>query len=55
MVYQDNEKDFDHDKDDLMDYETSDCLKDWSDFDIVSDFYVLVFLNSMLSFILNLF
>ena len=28
MVYQDNEKDFDHDKDDLMDYETSDCLKD---------------------------
>ncbi|XP_013631813.1 PREDICTED: uncharacterized protein LOC106337269 [Brassica oleracea var. oleracea] len=28
MVYQDNEKDFDHDKEDLMDYETSDCLKD---------------------------
>ncbi|KAL0805959.1 hypothetical protein Bca101_098450 [Brassica carinata] len=28
MVYQDNEKDFDHDKDDLMDYETSDYLKD---------------------------
>ncbi|XP_056853916.1 uncharacterized protein LOC130503259 [Raphanus sativus] len=27
MVYKDGEEDFDHDKDDLMDYETSDILK----------------------------
>jgi len=30
MTYQDDENDFDHEKDVLMDYETSDCLKDWS-------------------------
>ena len=28
MTYQDDENDFNHDKDDLMDYENSDCLKD---------------------------
>src|SRR5690606_6436786 len=28
MVIHDNENKFDHEKDDLMDYETSDCLKD---------------------------
>ena len=28
MTYQDGEDDFNHDQDDLMDYETSDCLKD---------------------------
>lgn len=27
MVYKDDEDDFDHEKDDLMEYETSDCLK----------------------------
>ena len=27
MTYQDDENDFNHEKDDLMDYETSDCLK----------------------------
>ncbi|KAF8108631.1 hypothetical protein N665_0106s0031 [Sinapis alba] len=30
LVYQDGEEDFDHEKDDLMDYETSDCLKESS-------------------------
>ena len=28
MVIQDDENDFDHEKDDLMEYETSDILKD---------------------------
>ena len=28
MIYQDDENDFNHEKDDPMDYETSDCLKD---------------------------
>ena len=28
MTYQDAEHHFDHEKDDLMDYETSDCLKE---------------------------
>ncbi|KAF8109065.1 hypothetical protein N665_0103s0020 [Sinapis alba] len=28
MVYNDDEGDFDHEENDLMDYETSDCLKD---------------------------
>ncbi|KAF8111957.1 hypothetical protein N665_0070s0027 [Sinapis alba] len=30
LVYQDGEEDFDHEKDDLMDYETSNCLKESS-------------------------
>ena len=27
MTYQDDKNDFNHEKDDLMNYETSDCLK----------------------------
>ena len=30
MTYQDGEDDFNHERDDLIDYETSDCLKESS-------------------------